>query len=306
MILSTIPPSVRLCLGIYPVALTLLQILTASAHPLEDLFMSFWAAIDARVLNSLDRVAASAAFLSSVLESLTFFVRRLLNAPKEVVASLLRGDDEAQAADVDSLLKAFLRDQTVRTWEEVSSGRLKVRGKDAGECLAGTFSSLHKISPELFENTWDVLAGAVQKSIATDGDTSALVPEVLQQLSEQLEPGTPPGDSARALVVQVVRSALDQCSALLEAEDGKRERVVALVGILDAFGEHVFTDPEVAQVTSTYTLYPQALLTILEASGRSCATPDASLADNDPVTPPTLPQVPAERGCVFCCLASSA
>ncbi|EIW55564.1 ubiquitin-protein ligase RKR1 [Trametes versicolor FP-101664 SS1] len=232
VILSTIPPS----------------ILTSSPHPLEDLFTSFWAAVDARVLNSLDRVAASAAFLSSVSESLTFFVRRLLNAPTEVVASLLRGDDQAQAADVDSLLKAFLRDQIVRTWEEVSSGRLKVRGKDAGDCLAGTFSSLHKISPDLFTETWDVLAGAVQKSIAADGDAiSALVPEVLQQLSQQLEPGTPPGDSARALVVQVVRSALDQCSALLETEDGKRERVVSLVGILDAFGEHVFTDPEVAK-----------------------------------------------------------
>lgn len=204
------------------------------------------------MLNSLDRVAASAAFLSSVLESLTFFVRRLLNAPKEVVASLLRSGDDTQVADVDALLKAFLSDQIVRTWEEVSSGRLKVRGKDAGDCLAGTFSSLHKISPDLFTETWDVLAGAVQKSIAADGDaTSALVPEVLQQLSEQLEPGTPPGDSARALVVQVVRSALDQCSALLEAEDGERERVVSLVGILDAFGEHVFTDPEVAKVTST-------------------------------------------------------
>lgn len=99
------------------------------------------------MLNSLDRVAASAAFLSSVLESLNFFVRRLLNAPKEVVASLLRGDDEAQAADVDALLTAFLRDQIVRAWEEVSSGRLKVRGKDAGNCLAMTFASLHKTSP---------------------------------------------------------------------------------------------------------------------------------------------------------------
>ncbi len=108
----------------------------------------------------------------------------------------------------------------------------------------------------------------MQKSIAADGDAnSALVPEVLQQLSEQLESGTPPGDSARALVVQVVRSALDQCSALLEAEDGKRERVVSLVGILDAFGEHVFTDPEVANVKASYTSYPEALLTTWEASG---------------------------------------
>lgn len=99
------------------------------------------------MLNSLDRVAASAAFLSSVLESLTFFVRRLLNAPNEVVASLLHDGSEAQAADVDDLLKGFLREQIIRMWEEVSSGRLKVRGKDAGDCLARTFSSLYKVSP---------------------------------------------------------------------------------------------------------------------------------------------------------------
>lgn len=152
-----------------------------------------------------------------------------------------------------------------------------------------------------------MFAGAVQMSILVDGDAaSALVPEVLQQLSEQLESGTPPRDLAHGLVVKVVRSALDQCSALLEAEDGDRERVVSLVGILDAFGEHVFTNPEVAKVTSTSAFYPQALLTIWEASGRPRATSDASIADNNTIAPPAVPQVSARRSCLFGRLASSA
>ncbi|KAI0360435.1 hypothetical protein OH77DRAFT_1418351 [Trametes cingulata] len=233
LILSTIPSSI---------------IATASAHPLEELFTSFWAAVDARVLNSLDRVAASAAFLSSALECLVFFMRRLIGAPQGEAASLLHGHGDVPTEDVDEATKGLLKDQVSRAWEELASGRLKVRGQDAGSSLATTLSSLYKLRPDLFDTAWEVLAGAVQKSLTADGEAiPSLVPDILKQLTEQLEPGTPPGDLARDLVVQVVRSALDQCASLLQAEEPKQERVASLVGILDAFGEHIFADAEVAK-----------------------------------------------------------
>lgn len=84
--------------------------------------------------------------MSAVLESLVLFVQRMSHAPQDVVALLLHGAGEVQTAEVDTDIKAFLKDQITRTWEEVSSGRLKVRGRDAGDYLARTFSSLYKIS----------------------------------------------------------------------------------------------------------------------------------------------------------------
>ncbi|KAI0824805.1 hypothetical protein BC628DRAFT_1321461 [Trametes gibbosa] len=232
VVLSTIPPS----------------IIASSPYPLEELFMSFWAAVDARVLNSLDRIAASAAFLSSVLESLVFFARRLSNVSKDVAETLLVDRNETQQSDVDARLKTFLGDQMVRAWEEVSSGRLKVRGTDAGDALARTFTSLHRVGPELCETVWSAFASAVQRSIAIEDNTlSALVPEVLHELSTRMEPGTPSGALAHNLVAQVVKSALDQCSSVLEAKDSNADRVALLVGILETFGRHMFTDFEVAQ-----------------------------------------------------------
>ncbi|KAI0634826.1 hypothetical protein C8Q77DRAFT_1277694 [Trametes polyzona] len=233
VILSTIPPSI---------------IAASSARPLEELFTSFWAAVDARVLNTLDRVAASVAFLSSVLESLVLFTRRLHSAPKEIVVSLLHGSNVAADGDVDADVKAFLKDQIARTWEELSSGRLKVPGKDAGEILARTFVSLYNIAPDLYQETWAVFARTVLQSVAAEGTAlPALLPDVLQKLTEHMELGTVPGDAARNLVGEVVRAVLDQCSTSLESEEAKSENVVSHVGIMDAFGEHIFADAEVAK-----------------------------------------------------------
>ena len=101
---------------------------------------------------------------------------------------------------------------------------------------------------DLFEDVWKTFTDAVQKTICVDSSVPSLVPDVLKQLPEQLEEGTVPGTSARDLIVQVVKSALDQCASLMQTEEAPSDRVKSLVGILDAFGEHVFADAEVAQV----------------------------------------------------------
>ncbi|CDO70174.1 hypothetical protein BN946_scf184774.g2 [Trametes cinnabarina] len=233
IILSTIPPSI---------------IASSSAHPLEDIFTSFWAAIDARVLNSLDRAAASAAFLSSVLEALVFFVRRLLNSPESDAASLLAGSNPSESIDLVIATEGVVKDQISRTWEELSSGRLKVAGREAGGLLARTLSSLYKLRPELFEVAWQILADAVQRMVVNRDDAvSTLMPEVLKQLSEELDPATAPGQAARNLVSQVMRNALDQCAVLLQTDEIINKHVESFIKILDTFGEHVFADAEVSK-----------------------------------------------------------
>ncbi|KAI0777188.1 hypothetical protein BD413DRAFT_171550 [Trametes elegans] len=232
VVLSTIPPSI---------------IVASSPHPLEELFTSFWAAVDARVLNSLDRVTASSAFLSSVLESVVLFVRRLLHIPSEEVASLIGHETEQETGDQAGAITGFLKAQVARTWDELSSGRLKVEGNEAGSYLSRTMSSLYSAKEELFEAAWAVLSDAVNESVVTGNSIPSLVPDLLKQLTTQLKQGTRPGDAAHTLVGQVVRSAIDQCATLLQAEETKPELAASFIGILDAFGEHVFSDAEIAQ-----------------------------------------------------------
>ena len=99
------------------------------------------------MLNSLDRIAASTAFLASVLESLVFVVRRVISAPEDESASLIRGKAVEEHPNIDAAAKALIQDQVKRAWEELSSGRLKVEGEIAGAELAKTFAALHRLRP---------------------------------------------------------------------------------------------------------------------------------------------------------------
>ena len=99
------------------------------------------------MLNSLDRVAASTAFLASVLESLVFVVRRVISAPEDEAASLIRGKAIEEHPNIDAAVKALIQDQVKRAWEELSSGRLKVEGETAGAELAKTFAALYRLRP---------------------------------------------------------------------------------------------------------------------------------------------------------------
>ena len=105
---------------------------------------------------------------------------------------------------------------------------------------------------DLFTAAWGVVSASIQNSLsnATEAasSVSALVPELLQQFSASLEKGTAPGNAAHDLLLSVVRTTLDQCAALLQAEEVEDARVSSLVGILDKFGELVFSDEDLAKV----------------------------------------------------------
>ena len=98
-------------------------------------FSSFWAAVDGRALSALDRTAASAAFLSSLLECTTFVVRRVRNA-REKAGNSGYGEDAE---------KELVRTQYSRVWEECTSKRLRVGEKVAGELVAKSLVRLNEI-----------------------------------------------------------------------------------------------------------------------------------------------------------------
>lgn len=112
--------------------------------PLQSLFASFWAAVDGRALSGLDRLAASRAFLSSLLESLVLFSRMLSNDP---TANVLVPD---LATKGPVAISEFVAEQIGRVWDELSTKRLKVEDTAAAGLLATTLTSLYQFNPGQF------------------------------------------------------------------------------------------------------------------------------------------------------------
>ena len=103
--------------------------------PASPFFSSFWAAVDGRALSALDRTAASAAFLSALLECITFVVRRMRSA-RDKAENSVYGDNAE---------KELVRAQYTRAWEESASRRLKVEEGVAGELVAKSLVRLNEI-----------------------------------------------------------------------------------------------------------------------------------------------------------------
>jgi hypothetical protein len=114
--------------------------------PLDEFFTCFWAAIDARTLTSLDRIPASTAFLSSLLECMTFLLRRLSNSPLETSQSvLLAAALRDSHAAVDDLLCQFIHRQFSRICEELASKHLMPDYAHAGRFISENLLSLGQI-----------------------------------------------------------------------------------------------------------------------------------------------------------------
>lgn len=139
IILSTIPSSVS-AIHITQISQRLTyyphKILAVSPTPVQTFFDSFWAAIDGRALGGLDRAAASAAFLSSLLECMVFIVKRLMgDQGKMLVAEGGDGKEEALR---------LITEQFKRVWEDISTDKLKVPHHVAAGALSRTLATLLK------------------------------------------------------------------------------------------------------------------------------------------------------------------
>ena len=103
--------------------------------PASPFFSSFWAAVDGRALSALDRTAASAAFLSALLECTAFVVRRVRSARDKAGNSVYSENTE----------KELVRAQYTRVWEESISRKLRVEEGMAGELVAKSLVRLNEI-----------------------------------------------------------------------------------------------------------------------------------------------------------------
>lgn len=116
--------------------------------PLNDFFTSFWAAIDGRALSSLKRKVPSASFLSSLLECLAFFLRRLLSGSPDhkVLSGPFSGGAEPSSTHLQEVADELIRSQFTRIWEELKTRHLRTDENDAGKLIASSLLSLHRMN----------------------------------------------------------------------------------------------------------------------------------------------------------------
>lgn len=127
---------------------------SGTASSLDEFFTSFWAAIDARALSSLDRIPASTAFLSSFLECTAFLSRRIRNSPVEVAQSVIFAK-EAPLVDIITRLSQVVKEQYGRISEEIASRHLKVDYEKAGKLISDNLTSLEQIDQGIsVHRTW--------------------------------------------------------------------------------------------------------------------------------------------------------
>ncbi|TFK22367.1 hypothetical protein FA15DRAFT_681687 [Coprinopsis marcescibilis] len=173
----------------YPIVVIALSTVPASTlffssdTPLENLFAAFWAALDSRALSSLNRATATAAFLSSLLESVVLIVRRL-----RAYSPPAGEGDGAETKSIDD--KTIISAQITTIWQEIVDGRLKVEEATFAKELGNALDQFKKVDSGLYEAAWD----SIRSSIASASKTHpTLVATFIKALSEDGKELVPEG-----------------------------------------------------------------------------------------------------------------
>ena len=137
VILSTIPKNVRPESTGSASAQPHSQMLWSSSLSTSDLFTAMWEALNSRALISLQRSAASAAFLSSLVECVVFLARRLCKEGDPM------GDVSLSTEDSQATALRIVEEQIGRIWDSLCSNRLKVDEVTSANLLGKLLVSLH-------------------------------------------------------------------------------------------------------------------------------------------------------------------
>ncbi|KAF8899801.1 hypothetical protein CPB84DRAFT_1780009 [Gymnopilus junonius] len=216
--------------------------------PLAEFFTSFWSAVEGRALSSLHRVAASTAFLSSLLECLVFLIKRLHSNSLRTSIPETEGGQSVQSTSLGGQApsEALVREQLSLVWEQLSSKKLKVEERAAARILARSLESLSGIHQELLDAAWDVLIQGVKLSSAKEENVH-LVSAALKVFHDRFKKGSELRQRADQLMEDILEIDVERCESALSKEDAdEKTSFELLVSILDQFRESVFLDESFA------------------------------------------------------------
>ncbi|KAF9239333.1 hypothetical protein BU15DRAFT_74748 [Melanogaster broomeanus] len=134
----------------------------SEAHPVTQLLTSFWAPLDARLL---DRRAVASAWLKALLECLVF----------------IRED-----------AKALLTAQFSRLWSDLATRKLRVEDMEAARIVASALGRVVKLGDDLFDASFSALSFSIVDPVQSSDSILDLAPTFLhrryiQRIVEALE-----------------------------------------------------------------------------------------------------------------------
>ncbi|KAG1741443.1 uncharacterized protein EDB91DRAFT_1130453 [Suillus paluster] len=253
VVLSTIPSSV-------------IAASSRTGMPLDDFFTSFWAAIDGRALSSLERKVPSASFLSSLLECVVFFLRRLSSGSQDhgalsgSVSDILEPNSTRRQDVVDELV----RSQFTRIWEELKARRLRTDENDAGKLIASSLLSLHRMNADLFKTAWDTVSTAI---LSQDDESLSLTPTVLRTFVDTFQTEDLPAEVTRTLIGKYVQETVGKCETVLASDAASAEvskKIGVVITLMETFGSHLFQHSDFAVRMDN--MFVHHALRILQAS----------------------------------------
>lgn len=258
----------------YPMVLVVLStipssVITASSRtgmPLDDFFTSFWAAIDGHALSSLERKVPSASFLSSLLECLVFFLRRLLSGSQDhgALSGSVSDDPVPNNTHLQDVADKLVRSQFTRIWEELKARRLRTDENDAGKLIASSLLSLHRMKIDLFTTAWDTVSSAI---LSQEDESFSLTPTVLRTFVDTFETKDLPAEATRTLISKYVQETVGKCEMVLASDATTAEvskNIGVVITLIETFGSHLFQHTDFAVRMDN--MFVNNALRILQAS----------------------------------------
>ncbi|KII91341.1 hypothetical protein PLICRDRAFT_38089 [Plicaturopsis crispa FD-325 SS-3] len=235
-------PTIVIILSTIPSSIIASQHVDDQTTSLDSFFTSFWAAVDGRALNSINRAETAAAFTASLLECTLFLVRRLQG----------EGADEA---------KRIVHNQFTRLWDELASRKLRSDPQAAGEAMAKTLTGLHGMGAGLFDSAWEPLVAGIKA--ARTPPASALAFSVLTVFQTHFAEETVPQQATQALIGEIVEASLTLCELTLQnAASNVHDDAALIVDVVKSFSDTLFSDPSLTtRVDAMVTQHAYHLLT---------------------------------------------
>ncbi|KAM6492444.1 hypothetical protein JOM56_012168 [Amanita muscaria] len=234
----------------YPAVLVIMStipisILTIPEPPFSAFFTSMWTALDVSSSGLLQH-STSSAFLSSLVECVAFFVKRL-RIEKRIVDPMLNTAPFGNNSEM--VAKIIIEEQTKKIWDSLRQGRLVADAKVSTTLLSSFLTSLYNIQECYFAAAWDIISRGVKDSRNTN---SLFVATLLKTLRDQFANKGSLEPPLISLTKDVVReSVMDIRNDLTIAESETSQVLSFLVDMLNTFREELSSDPEAIEVVDS-------------------------------------------------------
>ncbi|KAF8634833.1 hypothetical protein AX17_004084 [Amanita inopinata Kibby_2008] len=235
----------------YPAVLVILStipnslLLGSLASPFADFFASMWAAIEGHAFSSLQRSAASSAFLSSLVECTLFLVKRLCSR-QDVTSQPTVSSNGTEAA-----AQKTVSEQTINIWESICSKKLKVADSVSSKLLSTALISLYNIQEALFTTAWKVLS---QSAADSKHRNPQLVATFLYTLQEPFSIKPLLKDLLTSLTRDVIKQSVEENRGQVAGgiDEQSTKGLHFLIDILNTFRGELFKDQVITKILDEF------------------------------------------------------